>query len=323
MSALRKLALFLTAAIVLTCGLHLVVDAGMRRVRYGAVGAFNRIADGRVNADIVITGSSRAYVQYDPDIIQAATHMTTFNAGRDGSNTIIHAGVLRYYLSHNRKPRLIIENADPHSLGYGYDLYEPAQYVPYLHDQAFYSVVKRMPILQKAYYLPLYGYVVDDVEFAHYLGLKALFGIQPIETVRNGYQPVNHGYSDGLWRRWVDKNQKTITFALLPYCMEEMGWLLEDARSRGIPCIIVFSPVYHERLVAIKNRSSIVAKLAQVARQHGALLWDLSDLSPVSENKDNFADWLHMNKQGATLFSKILGQRLAAWLGSSEFNLSR
>jgi len=323
MSALRKLALFLAAGVVLACGLHLVLDAGMRRIRYGAIGAFNRIADGRVNADIVITGSSRAYVQYDPDIIQAATRMTTFNAGRDGANTIIHAGVLSYYLSHNRKPRLIIENADLHSLSYGYDLYAPAQYTPYLHDQAFYSVVKRMPVLQKAYYLPLYGYVVDDVQFDHYLGLKALFGIQPSESVRNGFEPVNHGYSEALWNRWAGKQQKPISFALLPYCMEEMGWLLEDARTRGIPCIVVFSPVYYRHLVEIDNRSQVVATLAQLARQHGALFWDLSDLSPLSNNKDNFADWLHMNRQGATLFSKFLGERLAAWIGDGELNVSR
>jgi hypothetical protein len=320
MASLRRVAFFLITAAVLACALHLALDAGMHRIRYGMFGAFNRAADGQVNAEIVITGSSRASWHYDPDIIQAATGMTTFNLGRDGSSTPIHDAVLRQYLSHNRKPRLIIENLDPFSLGYDYgQLFDPAQYMPYIHDPAFYSAAKRIPELRKAYYLPLYGYVVDDLEFMHYQGLKALFGIQPPEDKQNGYRPGDYSYSNRLMQTILGK-RKSVTLGILPYCSEDLGAMLDDARRRGIPAIIVLSPVYHELLVAIENRSSLDAHFAEVAQQHGAVFWDLSDVSPVSTTKANFADVFHMNRQGATLFSKIVGQRLAAWLGRRELN---
>jgi hypothetical protein len=322
MSSVRKVAVLLGAALLLALFLHLALDLGMRRIRYGTFGAFNRVARGQVNAEIVVAGSSRAHVHYDPEVIQAATSMTTFNLGREGAQTIVHAAILRHYLAHNRKPRLIIENADLHSLGYSYELYEPAQYMPYLHDPALYSLAKRIPVLQKAYYLPVYGYVIDDVEFLHYLGLRALFGIQPPEIYRNGYFAKDANYS-GAFLRAMLRNRKSLTYSSEPRCVEEMGLLLDEAKTRGIPCILVFSPVYREHLTLVDNLPEVMANLADVARRHGALFWDFSDLSPISGSSEYFADSSHMNRQGATLFSKILGQRLAAWFGVGELSSGR
>jgi hypothetical protein len=42
---------------------------------------WNRIVDGTINAEIVISGLSRALTHYDPRTIEERTRLTAFNIG--------------------------------------------------------------------------------------------------------------------------------------------------------------------------------------------------------------------------------------------------
>src|SRR4051812_1813819 len=66
----RLLAFFAFLAI-LAFGLHIAINHGLRKITTSKFGALNRIVDGRVNAEIVISGSSRALSHYDPRIIES------------------------------------------------------------------------------------------------------------------------------------------------------------------------------------------------------------------------------------------------------------
>jgi hypothetical protein len=122
-------------------------------------GAFNRAAEGRVNADIVVTGSSRASLNYDPVILGSATGLSVFNLGRIGSGINVHTGILRFYLHRNRAPRLLIENLDPYSLTASDALYDIPQYTPYPYDRGLYEASHTdSPAIWKVRSLPLYGY---------------------------------------------------------------------------------------------------------------------------------------------------------------------
>ena len=131
------------------------------------LGAWNQVMQGRVNADIVISGSSRATYHYDPRVIESRTGQTTFNIGKVGSQTDVQVAVLKAYLEHNRKPSLIVHNLDAFSFVTTQEIFEPAQYVPYLGDQTLYESLRPFdPNLAKSRYLPLYGYIVEDMNFA-------------------------------------------------------------------------------------------------------------------------------------------------------------
>jgi hypothetical protein len=305
---------FLLAGAVLVCALHLVVNAGMRRIRFGMFGALNRAADGRVNADIIVTGSSRASLHYDPAILGRTTGLSAFNLGLIGSWTNVHAGILRLYLHHNRPPRLVIENLDLYSLGAnGAAPYDIAQYTPYLCDSGLYEAMhRRYPMICRSRYLPLYGYISNDLEFQHYLGLKALFGIQPPEGREDGYRPRPNDSTDAFGR--VKAPTKEQRFNADPRGVADLEDFLSIAQSRGIPTILVFSPMYYEHLAMVVNRTQLMAGFAGIAERHGAVFWDLSDLAPISGNTWYFSDSMHMNTRGASAFSEVLGRRLAAWL---------
>jgi hypothetical protein len=304
---------FLLAAGLLVCALHLAVNAGMRRIARGEFGAFNLAAEGRVNADIIVTGSSRAVLHYNPDVLQRATGLSVFNLGRIGSRTNIHTGILRFYLHQNRPPRLLIENADFNSLSVVDRLYDIPQYTPYLYDSGLYQALRqRYPAIWMARYLPLYGYVANDVEFEHYLGLKALFGIQPREDYQNGYV--------GRHREWTQEfahltaTRRKFFAETNAEGIRDFEQFLSEARSRGIPTIVVLSPVYCEHLAMLVGRQQILASLASISRKYGADFWDFSDLAPISGDTRFFVDSMHMNDRGASAFSEVLGRRVAVWL---------
>jgi hypothetical protein len=304
---------FLLAAGLLVCALHLAVNAGMRRIARGEFGAFNLAAEGRVNADVIVTGSSRAVLHYNPDVLQRATGLSVFNLGRIGSLTNIHTGILRFYLHQNRLPRLLIENADFTSLSTDDSVYDLPHYTPYLYDSGLYQALRqRYPAIWMARYLPLYGYVANDVEFRHYLGLKALLGIQPREYYQNGYLGKHQEWTQAFAR--LKANRKRLFAATNAEGMADFEQFLSEARSRGIPTVVVFSPVYCEHLAMVVGRTQMLASLAGIARKYDADFWDFSDLAPISGDTRFFYDSTHLNARGASAFSEVLGRRLAAWL---------
>src|SRR5688572_20989184 len=173
-----RIALFFLITIALAYTTDLLVNIGLRRVNTSGFGVTNKIVGGAIDADIIISGSSRALVHYDPRIIQGITGRSTFNIGRNGSQTDLQVAVLKSYLTYNTKPNLIIHNLDLYSFITSREIYDPAQYMPYLSDPAIYAGVCRVySDAWKWKYLPLYAYLVEDMRFTWIKGIKALVGL--------------------------------------------------------------------------------------------------------------------------------------------------
>ena len=316
MSKLRRLTLFLLAFAIGLCGLHLAIGNGLRRIRTGMFGAYNRAAAGAVNADLIVTGSSRALVHYDPAILTRTTGMSAFNLGRIGAGANAHTAILRAYLHNNRRPRLLIENADLSTLQVISSLVDPPEYTPYLDEPGLYNtLLRRYPQIRRMRYLPLYGYVVNDAEFRHYLGLKAWFGIQPPEDYENGFQARHE-----LWLRTFDRikaSGQRFHFEPEPEGVRDFEALLADARSRGIAAVVVFSPVYREYLDLVDGRTELMSAIAAAAARQKARFVDFSSFMPIAGSTEYFVDHLHMNSRGAAAFSEALGKWLL-WGGSPD-----
>ena len=101
--ALARLAAFFALLALLVFATHAAITHGLRSTRTSQFGTLNRVMDGEVNADIVITGSSRAVVHYDPRVIEKATGLTAFNLGRNGSQTDMQVAFFKAYLKHKLK----------------------------------------------------------------------------------------------------------------------------------------------------------------------------------------------------------------------------
>jgi hypothetical protein len=308
-SGLIKISCFFCLIVILLFGLNTMINSGMRRIKTSQFGVWNKIVQGKINAEIVISGSSRALTHYDPRIIERTTGYLTFNIGLNGSQTDMQLARLKAYLKHNQKPKLLVQNLDLYSFLTSHEIYDPAQYVPYLNEESTYAGVRRVyPDVWKWKYLPLYGYAVEDMRFNWMIGLKALAGIQPKEDHLNGYHPRDIRWT-GDFDKFRANNPKGTMVKTEAQGEQDFEELLGVCAQQGIPVLIVYSPEYYEMQALARNRKEVLGKAKQIAAHFNFPVWDYSE-SPICHDRSNFYNSQHLNQNGASAFSDDFAKRL-------------
>jgi hypothetical protein len=310
-NGLGKIVCFFCLVVMLIFVLNTVIKTGLRSIKTSQFGVSNSIVQGKINADIVITGSSRALSHYDPRAIQAATGHTAFNLGRNGSQTDMQVAVLKTYLKHNRKPEVVIHNLDAFSFVTTREVYDPAQYLPYLGETDIYAALQHVnkSVWWKSKYLPLYGYAANDMRFNWLLGLIGFFGWSPHENFVLGFNP-----RAGKWTEDFEKFRamypEGVRIEIEPAGISDMEELIRICQEKGIRLILVYSPEYREMQSLTQNRAEIFGRFRELSRRYGVPLWDFSNWE-YSDDRANFCNSQHLNAEGAELFSTDLARRLA------------
>ena len=246
----------------------------------------------------------------------------SFNIGRNGSQTDMQLAVLKAYLRHNQKPEMIIHNLDSFSFVTTKEVYDPAQYLPYLNEPDIYRALHEIDpdVWWKSKYLPLYGYVVEDMRFNWLAGVKGLFGWSPAQDFFQGYNP--------RWGQWAEEfasfkaaNTQGVTFAIDPAGVRLIEELIDLCKQNGIRLMLVYSPEYREMQPLTKNRAEIFARFRELADRNGIPFWDFSNWE-YSDRTEFFRNSQHLNAEGAEKFSTDLAARLATALPPAA-NLAR
>jgi hypothetical protein len=308
---LGRIVCFFCVVLALLYLMNGIINSGLRRIKTSQFGVSNKIVQGQINADIIITGSSRAISHYDPRIIEAVTGHTAFNLGRNGSQTDMQLAVLKTYLAHNRNPKLVLQNLDAFSFVTTREVYDPAQYMPFLDQPDIYAALHHInpQLWWKTKYLPVYGYAAEDMRFNWILGLKGFFGWSPREDFFSGFNP-----RVGRWTADFENFKTThgsgATFDVEPEGVSIMEDLVRVCHDRGIKLVFVYSPEYREMQMLTKNRAEIFAKFRELSERYNVPLWDFSDWDNA-DNHDLFRNSQHLNAEGAKVFSQDLANRLA------------
>ena len=313
-SGVGKLLVFFCLIAASAAALQKLIDHGMRQVQVSDIGALNRVMSGKVNARIVINGSSRAMSHYDPDVIREATGESAFNLGRNGSQIDIQLAVLEAYLRHNAAPEVVIQNLDHFSFLTTHELYDPGRYIPYLNERELYKTVQEInPEAWKWKYLPLYGYAVEDMRMTWFLGFRQAIGLGPKpEGNLLGYVPRDASWN-GDFAAFVAEHPDGVKVDIEPKGVADLEAMVAICQSKGVQLILVYSPEYVPMQKLVTNRREIFGKFEAIAKQAGVPLWDYSG-SEISHNQALFSNSQHLNRQGAEAFSQDLAGRLAGYL---------
>jgi hypothetical protein len=315
-----RIACFFGLIAVLAFALNATISVGLRRIKTSTFGAENQMMEGKINAQVIITGSSRASSHYDPRVISAVTGRTAFNLGRNGSQTDMQVAALKAYLEHNRKPELVIHNLDAFSFVTTREVYDSAQYVPYLNDQEFYVPLEKInPDTWKSRYLPLYGYVVDDMNFSWILGLKGFFGWSPSEDLFSGFSPRSKKWSDEF-QHFKASNPNGVSFGIEPNGIQDVEELVRICKQNEIQLIFVYSPEFSEMQTLTTDRAEIFGKFRALSDRYAVPFWDYSDWKYASD-RDFFQNSQHLNDQGAAIFSADLADRLKGYFVAQSGSL--
>jgi hypothetical protein len=316
-----RLACFACLALLLAVLLNALIDSGLRRINTSSFGVSNRIVDGKINAEIVISGSSRALTHYDPRLIEERTGLTAFNIGLNGSQTDMQLARLKTYLRHNKKPLLVIHNLDVFSFQTTHgEVYDPGQYIPYLSEPALYAELVHIdPDFWKAKLLPLYGYAVQDLRLSWILGVMGFFGWSPHEDHFLGFKPRYSAWTEEF-ERFKAINPDGAHFEIERDGVKKMEELLRLCEEQGIKALLVYSPEYQEMQALTKNRAQVFAHFDRLRDQFGVPVWDYSG-SPISALRQNFYNSEHLNADGAAAFSREVGVRIASELAARKLAL--
>jgi hypothetical protein len=307
-----RIGAFFLLIVVFAFALDHTITSALQKIDTSSFGVWNRIVHGRAGADILITGSSRALNHYDPAVIAAFTGTSSFNIGLNGSQIDMQLARLRTYLAHNPRPRLIIHNLDLYTFQLSHsEVYDPGQYIAYLDQPYLFESLERItPDMWKSRYIPLYGYVVEDLRFTWLKGIGFLLGWRPLEDHPLGFNPRSQAWT-GDFEAFRAAHSSGLRVNIESRAVQELEALIKLCNDQMIELILVYSPEYREMQSITKNREEIFDLFRELSVRHSTPFWDYSD-SDISEDRKNFYNSQHLNADGAAKFSGLIAARISA-----------
>ena len=301
-----KILFFILPIIVLAVVADIFISSQLRNSKtfaHGELAIWKDIYAGNIDSDIVIYGSSRAWVHIDPLRIEDQLGGSAYNLGVDGHNFWLQHLRHLELLKHNRTPKTIILSVDTRSLQKRGDLYNLEQFLPFIKQ-------KEIRNYTSAY--EGFSYLDYQVPFLRYIGKREAMkeaisiyrGIESDKMIRvKGYK----GF-DEEWNSDFDKAKKKMKYyevQLDTTSISLFDSFLKECATKKIELIMVYTPEYIEGQEFTKNRSDIIQLFQEKSEQYQFPFLDYSN-DTLSYDKQYFYNAMHLNKTGAELFTDKL-----------------
>lgn len=263
----------------------------------GEIGKIEYIAD-KMNAPILVFGSSRATHHYDPRILADSLGMDAYNCGLDGNGIIFTYG--QYSMFKNRYiPKLVICE-----LSSGFDLlYETdnRKYINYLRPN--YSRGDVASIVQKIDTTERWKMWSQAYRFnTHFV--KVILGVKmsTFSTIK-GYLPIDRVMN------YEPQHAQEVPNSVFVYdSLKLFYWhqLIADCRERGTKLVFAISPKYRGG----KADEAVFKPLLDLAEANDIPVINHYSDTVFSTKKEYFYDSTHMNIVGATAYTRQLASEL-------------
>ena len=298
--------LFFLLIVLLAYPLDLLISHSLKKSNYawGEYNTLNDIYNGKINSEIVIYGSSRAWRHIDPELLENKFNLSAYNLGIDGHNFWLQHLRHKTLLKHNKKPKYIIMAIDIWSFQKSTELYNAEQFLPYMFlnkDIIDYTKsYKGFTILD--YYLPLIRYVGNKKAVLQSIE-NSIFFPRTKSKRKKGYQ----GWG-GVWNNDLNNAKQTMKqyeAKLDPKLVDLFDTFLVECKEKEIEVILVYTPEYLEGQSFVKNRTEIITLFENFSEIHKVPFLDYSG-NEICTKKEYFYNASHLNKTGAELFTNIL-----------------
>jgi hypothetical protein len=304
--------LYFSSPILLTGYLFdIFISTNLKKSNSFAAGEYpvwNDIMEGKVNSDILIYGSSTAWVHFNPEIISKKLKTSTYNLGIDGHNFWLQNLRHKQLIKFNKKPKLIIYAVDLITLQQNTELYNYEQFFPYMlwnHDFKS-TIIGSNDFRNFEFSIPLLRYV------GRYNSVKTAFEMvifpenNPVERIK-GYKGQNKLWNNDL--ATAEKKMGNFKVVLDPTVITKFETFLEECKSEKIKVIFVYTPEYTEGQKFIKNKNEIIKLYNDLSKKHSIPFYDFSN-DKICLDKNYFYNTKHMNKCGASLFSNQISDTI-------------
>lgn len=305
----KKSLIFIFGFLAIVYILGLAINFTIKRITVGEYGVLNKIDGGEINADIIISGSSRALKAVNPIIIQRETGLTCYNIASDGADLGVQLPKLKWYLNRNKKPKILIQDIAQFGDGISNRIYEPFKYLPYLSDDSLYLGLLKVDqdFWVHKYIFPS-NLIYYNFDFYSKLFQESYLTLKEEDNFINGFLPDNSKWSanfelfkkenPGGFEAFISKDYEIYLRELKQLCIE-----------KKIIVLFTVLPMYQKVQDLTRNKDIAIEFYSGLQDIPHAYYVDLLD-SVFTSNKENFYNFNHVNINGANIFS----EKLSYWI---------
>lgn len=303
---LIKLLFFLTPIVIFIYPLdywisHLLLDSNYYAV--GELSVWKDIYNRKIDSDIVIYGSSRAWCHFDPAIIEKKMNKRAYNLGLDGHNFWLQYMRHQELLKYNIKPKEIILSLDASSLHKRVDLFNYQQFLPYLlwNHTLFNKLDSYTGLSLIDCNIPLVRY------FADWRVLDALIRIG-LNIDDNPRRVKGYMGRERIWNDDFKKAKSSIgsyEIVLDSSSVRLFENFIIECQNNEIKLVLVYSPEYIEGQSFVKNRKAIMELYNFFAQKYNLVFLDYSN-ADICKQRKYFYNSQHLNNDGSKIFTNMM-----------------
>lgn len=254
----------------------------------------------KAKEDILILGSSRAVAHYDSKIIEKETGLSCFNYGVGGQNIYYHYAILNTVIR-THKPKIVVyelfdiditKTASSHDK----DLLN-ALYPAYNINDTIHSIVKLQgtKTRNKLVISSIYKHNSNLTNYIYNILLK------PAWYDSAGYIAIE----SGKWNKEIELLNEKYEFDNQK--IEYIRRFMELCKSENIQLIFAVSPKY---CIYEKNVNPVFDTIRNMALNNDIEFWYYEQDKKFLDDRDYFKDPLHLKKEGATEYTKIISEKI-------------
>jgi hypothetical protein len=290
-----------------------VITAGLRKSNMVIYEKVTKIFNGSINADLIINGNSKSYVQLSPKIIDSVLNLNSYNLGLDGNDFVIQKLQYDLYEQKNTVPEIIIQTVDFSTMRKADGkLYNYVRFAPYLDNKQVKNTTKLYDGFTFVdYNLPLFKYSGQPLEVVD--GLFSAFDVHVAPSnLEKGYIQKNLTW-DNSFEKFKELNKNGVKFALDKTTCDVFETYIKECKLKNIKLYLVYTPVYYEFIPYDLSRQVLFDYLNELSKKYDVPFFDYSE-DKLTFEKNYFFNSQHLNKEGSELFTTKLGQDIKASL---------
>lgn len=305
----NKMKKFVTRVIVfsifLTLGLYslsYLTDHGLKKSHSTTYNTLRKIMNGELNADLVINGSSKAFKQVDPYIVDSILNINSYNLGIDGSKFDAQLSQYNLYRKNNSKPKYVIQIVGNGTIAEYTDLFGHMRFAPYLNNPEVKKFTSRHIGFEPIdYYVPMLKYRGKYKVFSS--SLFANFGIHiNKDNTYKGFSGRNKLWDSSFseFKKLYPNGRTRVLDKVMKIDFENY---ITDCIKNDIKLFLVCPPTYIESQKYILNREEIFSYYRNISKKYDIPFFDYSNDS-LTLTTEYFYNSQHLNKDGAEVFTR-------------------
>jgi hypothetical protein len=289
----------------LAFSLDLFISGKLRNTPNFALGeatVWQDVYQGKVQSDMLVYGSSRAWLHIDPVMLSEAFAMPAYNLGIDGHNFSLQYFRHQALLKKNKRPSYILLSVDINTFNDTGEFYNKEQLKPFMLFDGYIAA-------QSSQYKD-HSLLYSMVPALRYAGEKDMIkeafrktGGSRVYHRSRGYQGMDWEWTDDLEE--AKRSRESVIVSFDPDLIQLFGRFLTECKANNIKVIMLYTPEYIGGQHFVSNRQAMMDTFAGLSKRYAIPFYDYSADS-ISYQRKYFYNTEHLNRQGSALFTEKL-----------------